>query len=103
MRHRAAGGSAGYVVGEQGPELFMPDRPGTIVSADETDDIGGGAGVVTFNINAVDSAGVEEVLTQQQGHIISMLRTAANVHGEEFFEMVDDTVYTPHQGSIARL
>ncbi|SVD90284.1 uncharacterized protein METZ01_LOCUS443138, partial [marine metagenome] len=30
-------------------------------------------------------------------------RTAANVHGEEFFETVDDTVYTPHQGSIARL
>ena len=31
---RARGGSAGagsYMVGEKGPELFVPDRPGTII------------------------------------------------------------------------
>ena len=101
-RHRAYGGTTGYVVGEQGPELFMPDRPGTIVPADDTAEMAGGASNVTFNINAVDAAGVEEVLLQQQGHIISMLRTAANSYGEEFMEEIDDQVLTPHQGFVSR-
>ena len=101
-RHRAMGGTTGYVVGEQGPELFMPDRPGTIMPADDTAEMTGGASNVTFNISAVDAAGVEEVLTRQQGHIISMLRTAANSYGEEFMEEIDDQVLTPHQGFISR-
>jgi len=30
--HRAAGGPAGgYMVGERGPEMFMPDQPGTVI------------------------------------------------------------------------
>jgi len=101
-RHRAMGGNTGYVVGEQGPELFMPDRPGTIVPADDTAEMTGGASNVTFNISAVDASGVEEVLTRQQGHIISMLRSAANSYGEEFFEEIDDKVLTPHQGFVSR-
>lgn len=101
-KHRAYGGTTGYVVGEQGPELFMPDRPGTIIPADDTAAMAGGGSNVTFNINAVDAAGVEEVLTQQQGHIISMLRTAANAQGEEFMETIDDQVLTPHQGYVSR-
>ena len=101
-KHRAMGGNTGYVVGEQGPELFMPDRPGTIVPADDTAEMTGGASNVTFNISAVDATGVEEVLTKQQGHIISMLRSAANSYGEEFFEEIDDKVLTPHQGFVSR-
>jgi len=101
-KHRAYGGTTGYVVGEQGPELFMPDRPGTIVPADDTAEMTGGASNVTFNISAVDATGVEEVLTKQQGHIISMLRSAANSYGEEFFEEIDDKVLTPHQGFVSR-
>ncbi len=100
--HRAYGGNAGYIVGEQGPELFMPDRPGTIVPADDTEEMTSTNSNVTFNINAVDAAGVEDVLTQQQGHIISMLRTAANSYGEEFMEDIDDQVLTPHQGYVTR-
>ena len=92
-RHRASGGNTGYVVGEQGPELFMPDRPGTIVPADDTAAMGGGANV-TFNISAIDAAGVEDVLVEQQGNIIGMLRTAANSYGEEFMEDIDETIYS---------
>jgi len=93
-RHRAMGGNAGYVVGEQGPELFMPDRPGTIVPADDTAAMANAAGNVTFNINTVDATGVEDLLIEQQGNIIGMLRNAANSYGEEFMEDVDETTYT---------
>ncbi len=92
-KHRAAGGNTGYVVGEQGPELFMPDRPGTIVPADDTAGVGGATNV-TFSINAIDAAGVEDVLIQQQGNIIGMLRQAANSYGEDFMEDIDETTYT---------
>ena len=92
-KHRAAGGSTGYVVGEQGPELFMPDRPGTIVPADDTAGVGGATNV-TFSINAIDASGVEDVLAQQQGNIIGMLRQAANSYGEEFMEDLDESTYT---------
>jgi hypothetical protein len=92
-KHRASGGNTGYVVGEQGPELFMPDRPGTIVPADE---VGGGGGStnVNFSINAIDAAGVEDVLLEQQGNIIGMLRQASNSYGQDFMEDIDDTIYT---------
>ena len=84
----------GYVVGEQGPELFMPERPGTIVPADDTAAAMGGNTNVTFSINAIDASGVEEVLAQQQGNIIGMIRTAANSYGEDFLEDLDETTYT---------
>ena len=93
-KNRAIGGATGYVVGEQGPELFMPDRPGTIVPADETAEMGQEIGNVNININAIDASGVEEVLTQQQGNIIAMIRQAANQTGEDFLEDVDETTYT---------
>ena len=92
-KHRAAGGNAGYVVGEQGPELFMPDRPGTIVPADDAA-AGGGSTNVTFSINAIDAAGVEDVLAQQQGNIIGMIREAANSYGQDFMEELDESTYT---------
>ena len=93
-KHYATGGNMGYVVGEQGPELFMPERPGTIVPADDTAAAMGGNTNVTFSINAIDASGVEEVLAQQQGNIIGMIRTAANSYGEDFLEDLDETTYT---------
>ena len=99
-KNRAMGGATGYVVGEQGPELFMPDRPGTIMPADDTAAMTGGSNV-TFNINAIDASGVEDVLTEQQGNIIGMLRQAANSYGQEFFEDVDETIYAAPQARRA--
>lgn len=94
---RAMGGeTAGYIVGEQGPELFMPDRPGRVVPSDDTQNMGGVSNV-NFSINAVDAEGVEEVLIRQRGNIIGMLRDAANSYGQPFMEGVDTTVYTPTQ------
>jgi hypothetical protein len=88
-RYRAAGGSVGYVVGEQGPELFMPDTPGTIVPADDTAEATAPASNVNINISAIDAAGVEDVLLSQRGNIIAMIRESANQVGDTFLEKVD--------------
>jgi len=71
----------------------MPDRPGTIVPADDVA-AGGGSTNVNFSINAIDAAGVEDVLMEQQGNIIGMLRQAANSYGQDFMEDVDESTYT---------
>ena len=84
---RAAGG---YLVGEQGPELFMPETAGNIIpSGKET----GGQTNVNFSISAVDASGVEDLLMNQRGNIIAMLREAANEHGQLFLEGVQDKSY----------
>lgn len=87
-KHRQAGG---YVVGEQGPELFMPQTPGEIIPAGKT---GGVSNTnVNFSINAVDAAGVEDLLMNQRGKIIGMIREAANEHGQVFLEGVQEDSY----------
>lgn len=93
-RYRASGGeTAGFMVGEQGPEMFIPDRSGRIAPADETASMGSTSNV-NFNISAVDAAGVEDVLVRQKGHIIRMIREAANEHGQPFLEDISDGSYT---------
>ena len=93
-KYRASGGeTAGFMVGEQGPEMFIPDRSGRIAPADETASMGATSNV-NFNISAVDAAGVEDVLVRQKGHIIRMIREAANEHGQPFLEDISDGSYT---------
>lgn len=86
-KHRASGGNTSYMVGEQGPELFTPEVPGTIKPADESG-AQGSAMNANIQIHAIDAKGVEEVLINQRGNIITMLRDAANQHGENFMESV---------------
>lgn len=88
-KYRASGGeTAGFMVGEQGPEMFIPDRSGRIAPADEVQ-AGGAPAQVTFNINTIDASGVEDMLTVQRGNIIGMIRTAANSYGQSFIEEID--------------
>lgn len=89
-RYRAAGGSVGYMVGEQGPELFMPEVPGNIVPAGETESVQGGTTHLNFSITALDASGVEEILSGQRGNIIRMIRETANDAGEGFLEGVEE-------------
>jgi hypothetical protein len=89
-KYRAGGGNVGLMVGEQGPEMFIPDRPGTIVPADETQGLGGQPVNVNFSIQAIDSSSVEELLMVQRGNIIGMIREAANSHGELFLENINN-------------
>jgi len=96
-KYRGAGGNVGFVVGERGPELFVPETPGRVVA---NDDIGeGNVQAITFNINTVDATGVEELLVEQRGNIIGMLRDASNSYGEPFMEKVDTSSMTPTQGA----
>ena len=83
-------GVGGILVGEQGPEVITPKREGYEVIPN--DRLGGEAGNINFTINAVDAAGVEDVLLRQRGHIIGMIRQAANDTGERFLESVDTDV-----------
>jgi len=90
-KYRASGGeTAGFMVGEQGPEMFIPDRSGRIAPADETAKMNNAPTNINFSIQAIDSAGVEDLLNNQRGNIISMIREAANSHGEFFLESVTD-------------
>ena len=83
------------MVGEQGPEMFIPDRPGRITPADDVARMGAPMNV-NFTIQAIDAQGIEQVLNSQRGNLIGMIREAANAHGEEFLENVNVQAY---QGS----
>ena len=86
-RYRATGGAA-YVVGEQGPELFVPEVPGQIV-ANEDMAAAGTPINATFNIQTIDATNMEETLISQRGNIIGMIREAANNQGQDFLEGLD--------------
>ena len=64
------------------------------------DKIGGNTSNVNFTINAVDAAGVQQVLEEQRGNIIGMIREAAHAHGEEFIEAVDTSAYGEASGGV---
>lgn len=75
-------GNTPYLVGEAGPELFVPNTNGSIV---RNQDIGGGGPVnVNFTINAVDTAGFDELLTERRGVIQSIIRDAMLEKGQRF-------------------
>tara|TARA_X000001316_G_C922461_1_gene37922 strand:- start:3992 stop:8710 length:4719 start_codon:yes stop_codon:yes gene_type:complete len=80
----------GVVVGERGPEVITPSVP---VDVTPNFALGGGSSNVNFTINAVDAAGVEDVLMNQRGNIIRMIREAANENGEDFLTQVDPMAY----------
>ena len=82
---RASGGSVQkgqpYVVGENGPELFVPNSTGQITqSARGTS---GGATTVNFNINTVDASGFEELLVRSRGTITQLINNAVNERGSK--------------------
>ena len=77
---RAMGGPVSpgrsYLVGEKGPEMFVPDAGGKIVPN------GGGQNVnINFTINAVDSRGIDQVLIERRNTIIGVINEALNKKG----------------------
>lgn len=81
LPERAAGGpveaGGAYVVGEKGPELFVPRLSGDIVPNHRLQSGGGRAVVVNqslhFNVTGMDGADVSRVLRQQKGQILQMV------------------------------
>lgn len=77
---RAQGGPVSpgrsYLVGEKGPEMFVPDAGGKIVPN------GGAQNVnINFTINAVDSRGIDQVLIERRNTIIGVINEALNKKG----------------------
>ncbi|MEK9696189.1 MAG: tape measure protein [Candidatus Poseidoniales archaeon] len=81
---RAMGGNVGtggaYLVGERGPELFVPNTAGTVVS---NESMGGRVGETTinFNINAVDAASFDELLISRKNLIVGTIQQAFRQQG----------------------
>jgi hypothetical protein len=75
-------GGTPYLVGEAGPELFVPNTTGSIVR--NQDVMGQGPVTVNFTINAVDTAGFDELLTERRGVIQSIIRDAMLEKGQRF-------------------
>jgi len=69
------------MVGERGPEMFIPNSTGQITqSARGTT---AGAVNVNFNINTVDASGFDDLLTRSRGTITAIINSAVNERGRE--------------------
>jgi hypothetical protein len=66
-----------YMVGEAGPETFIPNSSGYIAPG-----VGGKNIGITFNINAVDTAGFQQLLSNERGMIVGMINSAVNQQGK---------------------
>jgi hypothetical protein len=68
-----------YVVGERGPELFIPNTQGQI--SQNARGMGGKSVNVNFNINTIDSRGFEDALNENRGTITAIINNAVNEKG----------------------
>jgi hypothetical protein len=90
----AEGGSIGAnqpaIVGERGPELFVPNSSGRIISNSDlgsgdyadTTPMSSGSVNVTFNINTIDSTDFNELLTTRQEMIIGLINKGLAERGK---------------------
>ena len=63
-----------YIVGERGPELFVPTGAGSIMPNHH---LGNGGGQVTYNINAVDAASFKTLVARDPEFIYNVTRAGA--------------------------
>ena len=81
---RASGGSVQkdkpYMVGENGAELFIPNSSGQIQQSARG---GGNSGAVNvnFTINAVNAAGIDQLLIERRGTISRIINESVNERG----------------------
>jgi len=87
----ADGGSAQkgqpYIVGERGPELFIPNTNGQVVPNEQLgmSEPGTGTGTgdvnINFNINTVDATGFDELLLSRRALITGIINEGVNRQG----------------------
>ena len=68
-----------YMVGEQGAEMFVPDRSGTIIPNKDL----GRATNVNITINANDTQGFDDLLVKRRSVIVNVINDALNSQGRE--------------------
>ena len=81
-------GGSPIIVGERGPELFVPPSSGEIISNQALQSGGGGSGMggpvtVNFNIETIDSTGFDELLIDRRSTIVGVINEAMNRQGRE--------------------
>jgi hypothetical protein len=80
---RALGGrvqdGSTYMVGEQGPEMFVPSTSGTIIPNKDL----GRATNVNITINANDTQGFDDLLVKRRSVIVNVINDALNSQGKE--------------------
>ena len=69
------------IVGEKGPELFMPGTTGRVIPNDDLADSGAGPNV-QFNIQAIDSRSGTEFILENKTKIINMINSAQRQRGK---------------------
>ena len=69
------------VVGEKGPEMFIPNTTGQITQSARG--MGNGATTVNFNITTVDARGFDELLVSRRGTISRIINESVNERGRE--------------------
>ena len=78
-------GNQPYVVGEEGAELFVPNKTGTIIPNDAMSSGGSSGGEsnvsVSFNITANDTTGFDDLLDSRRGMIVGIINQAMNDRG----------------------
>ena len=67
------------LVGEKGPELFVPNQTGQITQ--NARGTSGKSAVVNFNINTIDSRGFDEALQENRGTITAIINNALTEKG----------------------
>jgi hypothetical protein len=67
------------IVGERGPELFVPDTAGTIIPNNKL----GGATTVNVNVYANDTQGFDDLLVKRRSVIVNVINDALNSQGKE--------------------
>ena len=73
----AKAGQKPIVVGERGPEVFMPGKAGTVVSNEELNSMGGQGDLnVSFTINAIDTQTGVEFLLENKRVITGVIQEA---------------------------
>lgn len=73
------GGGQAYLVGEKGPEMFVPNAGGSIVPNNQ---MGGGEVNVNFNISTVDASDFDELLVERRGTIVGIINQAMERRGK---------------------
>ena len=80
---KASGGAVSKgkptIVGERGPELFVPNQTGQITQSARG--VGGSPVNVNFTVNAIDTRGFQEALIQNRGTISNIINQAVNERG----------------------
>jgi tetratricopeptide (TPR) repeat protein len=76
-------GANAYLVGERGPELFVPNSAGTIVPNERLGSSMGDTNI-NFNISATDASSFDSMLVQRRGLITNIINDALSRQGRRF-------------------